>query len=41
MIERIHTLLTANLPVVDHNLAYSPWWIYDYTSSSTTFTLRF
>ena len=27
-IERIHTLLAANLPVVDHNLAYSPWWIY-------------
>ena len=28
VIERIHTLLAANLPVVDHNLAYSPWWIY-------------
>ena len=27
-IERIHTLLAANLPVVDHNLAYSPWWLY-------------
>ena len=27
-IERIHTLLAANLPVIDHNLAYSPWWIY-------------
>ena len=27
-IERIHTLLAANLPVVDHNLAYSPWWVY-------------
>ena len=27
-IERIHTLLAANLPVVDHNLAYSPWWTY-------------
>ena len=27
-IERIHTLLAANLPVVDHNLAYSPWWPY-------------
>ena len=27
-IERVHTLLAANLPVVDHNLAYSPWWIY-------------
>ena len=27
-IERVHTLLAANLPVVDHNLAYSPRWIY-------------
>ena len=27
-IEQIHTLLAANLPVVDHNLAYSPWWVY-------------
>ena len=27
-IERIHTLLAANLPVIDHNLAYSPWWVY-------------
>ena len=27
-IERIHTLLAANLPVVDHNLAFSPWWVF-------------
>ena len=27
-IERIHTLLAANLPVVDHNLAFNPWWVY-------------
>ena len=24
-VERLHTLLAANLPMVDHNLAYDPW----------------
>ena len=27
-IELLHTLLAANLPVVDHNLAFSPWWVF-------------